>query len=118
MTTLPVIATTVCSSSFEGTTWRRASIRFTTWRANFAANQKKVRIATIRRIRRRTLGPFSIKVPKTWTESPPTGSMRLAQWSIGEKDPGELVLFNFPGGGSIDANINRWVGQFQQAVGR
>ncbi len=65
----------------------------------------------------KVLGPISIVVPKTWKETPPAGSMRLAQWTVGADKPAELVLFSFPGGGGVEANITRWVGQFTQEDG-
>ncbi len=48
--------------------------------------------------------------------------MRLAQYRIdpasGDTGPGECALFHFPGtGGSVQANIDRWIGQFQQPDG-
>lgn len=67
----------------------------------------------------KTIGPFSIKVPDKWLESAPTSSMRVAQFTItGAAGPAELVVYYFKGGGgSIDANLNRWYGQFKQADG-
>ena len=36
--------------------------------------------------------------------------MRIAEWAL----PGDAVcaLFSFPGGGTVDANFERWIGQF------
>lgn len=65
----------------------------------------------------KVIGPLSVIIPKSWKESPPSSGMRLAQWSIGDKDPAELVAYHFPGGGSIDANLDRWYGQFKQPDG-
>jgi hypothetical protein len=41
--------------------------------------------------------------------------MRVAEWVL----PGEAIcaLFSFPGGGSVDANFQRWLGQFEQPDG-
>jgi hypothetical protein len=49
--------------------------------------------------------------------------MRVAQFSLpraaGDADDGELVVYYFGGsGGSVDANIDRWLGQMQQPDGR
>ena len=54
-------------------------------------------------------------VPETWTSRPPSSSMRVAEWVL----PGEATcaLFTFPGGGSVDANFQRWLGQFVQPDG-
>lgn len=64
------------------------------------------------------LGPFSLVVPPGWTEKPMTTSMRSGDFLIG--DDAELIVFNFgpTGAGSIDDNLNRWVGQFTQPDGK
>lgn len=56
-------------------------------------------------------------VPKDWRAVEPGSSMRLAQWSYGAKS--EIVIFYFGAGqgGSIEANLDRWYGQFQQPDG-
>ncbi|HET6613081.1 MAG TPA: hypothetical protein VFG83_13880 [Kofleriaceae bacterium] len=63
------------------------------------------------------LGAFSVSVPPTWQEKPPASRMRKAQWTI----PGnaELVVYYFGAGGvgGIEANLSRWMGQFQQPDG-
>ncbi len=58
------------------------------------------------------LGPFTCSPPAEWTSTPPTTDMRAAQFRVG--DGAELVVFYFGegGAGSIDANIDRWLGQF------
>lgn len=55
-------------------------------------------------------------VPADWDARPPSSSMRVAEWGL----PGaaECALFTFPGGGSVDANFERWLGQFTQPDGR
>lgn len=54
-------------------------------------------------------------LPEGWSEEPPATSMRLAQIA----GPGgvECALFSFPGGGSVEANIARWIDQFEQPDG-
>jgi len=56
-------------------------------------------------------------VPKDWRAVATSSSMRLAQWSYGAKS--EIVVFYFGEGqgGSIEANLDRWYGQFQQPDG-
>lgn len=56
--------------------------------------------------------------PKTWEKVDPKSNFRLAQFSIpaaeGDKEAGELAVFSFAGGGGgLQANIDRWIGQFQ-----
>jgi len=53
-------------------------------------------------------------LPAAWTAVPPASSMRMAQASIpGPGGPAEMVLFYFGagGGGGVEANVERWVGQ-------
>jgi hypothetical protein len=68
------------------------------------------------------MGPFALTPPKAWTEKPTASSMRAAQWSLpgaGGAADAELVVYYFGtgGAGGVDANLDRWVGQFQQADG-
>ena len=57
-------------------------------------------------------------VPSTW-KSEAQRPMRLATYTIppaaGDSDPGECGVYYFgPGqGGSVQANMDRWIGQFQ-----
>ena len=57
------------------------------------------------------------KLPTGWKRAEPSSSMRVAQVEIaaakGDSAGAELVIFHFPGsGGSAEANIKRWQGQF------
>jgi hypothetical protein len=71
----------------------------------------------------KSLGPLKVNVPDGWVEQTPTSSMRQAQFSLpkadGDTADGELVVFYFgPGqGGSVEANIDRWIGQIGQPDG-
>ncbi|MFT4702377.1 MAG: hypothetical protein ACI81R_000061 [Bradymonadia bacterium] len=59
-------------------------------------------------------------LPPGWRSEPPSSSMRVAQFVMPATDELgaiECALFRFPGGGSTDANISRWVGQFEQPDG-
>jgi hypothetical protein len=57
--------------------------------------------------------------PKTWKKGQPGNTLRLAEFSIppaeGDKEPVELTIFSFGsgGGGGIQANVDRWINQFQ-----
>jgi hypothetical protein len=71
---------------------------------------------------RLAMGPFSLAAPASWTMKPITSSMRAADFMVSDK-PGaeaELVVTYFgPGGaGKIEDNIDRWIGQFEQADGK
>jgi hypothetical protein len=71
---------------------------------------------------RARLGPFLLTPPAGWEERKTSSSMRAAEWRIpgvkGQED-GELVVYHFGtgGAGGVQANIDRWVGQFAQADG-
>lgn len=60
-------------------------------------------------------------VPKRWSEQG-AREMRAATYTIpaaqGDPEPAECAVFYFGNsqGGSIDANIDRWVGQFESAA--
>lgn len=60
---------------------------------------------------------LAYRVPATWAPVSVDSSMRLAQWRVGEQS--EVVVFFFgPGqGGGAEANIDRWIGQFEQSDG-
>jgi hypothetical protein len=63
------------------------------------------------------LGPFSMVVPAGWTEKASTSSMRTAQFQLpAQNGEGEVVVYHFgeTGAGSVQANIDRWLGQFKQ----
>lgn len=59
---------------------------------------------------------IDIDLPKSWVKQDPSSNMRIAQASIpGPGGPGEFAVFFFGpgGGGSVEANIDRWVGQVE-----
>lgn len=67
-------------------------------------------------------GDLTLQLPASWKASEPTSRLRLAQFAIpavgGDKLDGEMVVYFFGGsGGGVDANLRRWIGQFQ-AKGR
>ncbi len=59
--------------------------------------------------------------PDAWISEMPRSSMRKAQYKLpgkGNTGAAELAVFHFPGtGGSVDANLERWYGQFTQPDG-
>lgn len=61
-----------------------------------------------------TIGPANWQVPTTWKSQPPANQFRVAQWEVpaaeGEK-PG--LFYVSSAGGGVEANLRRWVGQFQ-----
>ena len=66
---------------------------------------------------------LTFAAPEGWRKVATTSSMRVADFALphvdGDSEDAELVLYYFGGGGgSVDANIQRWVGQMQQPDGR
>ena len=61
--------------------------------------------------------------PKEWIVKPSSSAMRVAQYTLpraaGDVEDGELIVYFFGGqGGSVQANLDRWVGQMEQPDGR
>jgi hypothetical protein len=61
--------------------------------------------------------------PSGWKPVATSSSMRVAQFAVpraaGDAQDAELVVYYFGGaGGTIEANIERWVGQMQQPDGK
>ena len=72
-----------------------------------------------------TLGQPSLQydVPDAWLERPTSSPMRVTEFQLpkvpGDAEDGELVVFYFGGGGgSVEANLERWVNQMEQPDGR
>ena len=68
------------------------------------------------------LAGMKSKLPENWKEEEPSNKMRMAQFKLpkaeGDKEDGELALFQFPGGsGTIEANLARQTAKFQPAEG-
>jgi hypothetical protein len=60
------------------------------------------------------------QVPEGWNFQHPSGSMRAAQYELsGDAGPAEMAVFAFgPNqGGTAQANIDRWISQFENAAG-
>jgi hypothetical protein len=66
------------------------------------------------------LAELQVSLPKEWESSPATSPMRLAQYVIpGPGGDAELIVYRFKGGaGGVDANVQRWKGQFAAPEGK
>jgi hypothetical protein len=90
--------------------------------AEAAARQTEQGLAS----RKLAVDRLEFVVPSTWVVEQPTSSVRKAQLRLpggGAADSdAELVIYNFgttpEAGGSVEANFDRWCGQFVQADGR
>ena len=65
---------------------------------------------------------LTFTAPQGWQQGKPGSPMRVAEFTLpraeGDAEDAQLVLYFFGGqGGSVDANIQRWVAQMQQADG-
>lgn len=67
-----------------------------------------------------TVAELALKVPAEWETQPVSSQMRLAQFALpGPGGDAELVVFRFPGGaGGVQANVDRWKGQFKPPEGK
>lgn len=68
-------------------------------------------------------GSLKFTAPAGWQPRSPSSNMRVAEFILPGRDAttsgAELVVYYFGGtGGSVDANIQRWLGQMQQPDGR
>lgn len=66
---------------------------------------------------------LTYNVPTGWKSTPTTSSMRAAQFVLpraaGDAQDADLVVYYFGGsGGTVAANIERWLGQMQQPDGK
>jgi len=66
---------------------------------------------------------LTFTTPDGWKQAPAGSSMRVAEFTLpraaGDPDDGQLVVYYFGGsGGSVDANMQRWIGQMEQPDGR
>jgi hypothetical protein len=63
----------------------------------------------------------SFDLPAGWSSEAPSSSMRLAQAVVpGSQGPASLAVFYFGagGGGGVEANLERWIGQMELEPGK
>lgn len=63
-------------------------------------------------------GTLTFTKPAAWKDRPPASSMRVAEFVVpkvpGDSEDAEVIIYYFAGGGgSVDANLQRWTSQFQ-----
>lgn len=63
------------------------------------------------------------EMPKGWVPKAPSSSMRVAEFVLpkadGDAEDATLTVYSFPGGGgTIEANLERWIGQMSQPDGK
>jgi len=68
-------------------------------------------------------GELRFKAPNGWVTERPTSSMRVSQYQLpaaeGDAESASLVIYYFGQGqgGSVEANLQRWIGQMQTPDG-
>jgi hypothetical protein len=67
-------------------------------------------------------GGLSFTAPPAWQARPAASTMRVAEFVVpkapGDAEDAELIVYFFGGsGGTVDANIDRWIAQIQQPDG-
>ncbi len=65
---------------------------------------------------------LAFDAPEGWTQEQPVSRMRRAQYRLpkveGDSEDAQVVVFYFGGsGGSVEANVDRWVGMFTKEDG-
>jgi hypothetical protein len=70
-----------------------------------------------------SVATLTFSAPAGWKASGPSSSMRVAQFVLpraaGDAADADLVVYYFGGsGGTVDANIERWLSQMQQPDGK
>jgi len=70
-----------------------------------------------------TQGTLMFDAPDGWRALTPTSSMRVAEFELlradGDPEDASLIVYYFGGsGGSVEANLERWLGQMVQPDGR
>ncbi|MSS73181.1 MAG: hypothetical protein EXS64_17065 [Candidatus Latescibacteria bacterium] len=69
------------------------------------------------------LGAITVRAPSAWKTETPTSGMRKAQYTLPkaktDHEDASLIVFYFgqSQGGSVEDNLARWYGQFQQSDG-
>jgi hypothetical protein len=65
-------------------------------------------------------GGLTWEAPEPFVRRAPKSSMRVAEYGRASEPQAELGVFYFgpDQGGSVEANMNRWIGQFTQADGK
>ncbi len=67
-----------------------------------------------------TLGKFKLTAPREWTRKQPASSIVAYEFSIpaskGDEQDGRMTVMS--AGGGVEANVDRWYGQFTQPDGK
>ena len=64
-------------------------------------------------------GSLTFTAPSEWKPRPAASTMRVAEFVVprtqGDPEDADVIVYFFGGtGGSVDANVQRWIGQFER----
>ena len=67
-------------------------------------------------------GTLTFTAPAGWQTRAPASTMRIAEFVVpktaGDPEDAEVIIYFFGGtAGSVDANVQRWIGQFERPKG-
>lgn len=68
-------------------------------------------------------GSLTFQAPAEWQKVEAVSTMRLSEWKLppasGDAEEARVIVFYFGkgGGGGVEANLERWYGQFEQPSG-
>jgi len=67
-------------------------------------------------------GTLTFTKAAAWKDRPPASSMRVAEFIVpkasGDSEDADVIIYYFAGGGgSVEANLQRWTSQFQSTKG-
>jgi hypothetical protein len=70
-----------------------------------------------------SIATLKYDAPAGWVSKPPTSSMRVAEFTLphvtGDSEDATVTIYFFGGqGGTVQANLDRWVGQMSQPDGK
>jgi hypothetical protein len=86
------------------------------------ANENKQQAEQVREFSPAKESGLVFAAPEGWTQEQPVSRMRRAQYRLpkveGDSEDAQVVVFYFGGsGGSVEANVDRWVGMFTKEDG-
>ena len=100
-----------------------STMLFSVWVASGWADEPAKTEKPTSKTKKVEAGDITLNVPEGWKQKPQVRDPRVAEFEVppagDDKEPGEYAVFFFgkQQGGSAQANIQRWVGQFD-AEGR
>src|SRR5512141_2982509 len=78
-------------------------------------------VALVLAVQAASTSTLTFTKPAAWTSRAAASSMRVAEFvvprALGDAEDGELILYFFGGGGgTVEANLQRWISQVQSST--